>query len=366
MDHFSIITVVPRLPPAIDGVGDYALNLARQLRQDFNIHTQFVVGDPTWIGAAQIEEFPVSRLSAQSELALLVALSNSPSLPILLHYVGYGYAKRGCPTWLIKGLQQWITRKSKARLVTMFHELYASGRIWTSTFWLSNVQKNLIRMLVNLSTEVISSKQLFADILIQLSQGKYTTVPTLPVFSNIGEPQLVPPLADRKRQMVVFGGSENRLRVYQQSLQELEYACELLEIKEILDIGPPTDLPQNLTNGLPIRHLGQQPAEKISSIMLNAYAGFFNYPTNLLAKSTIFAAYCAHAVLPINGHSMNKSADGLSHGMHFWQIANQNKLVNGEGQAQLMADNAFRWYQAHNLPVQAKTFANYLKNGDGL
>jgi hypothetical protein len=37
----EIIQVVPMLPPAIDGLGDYALNLARQLRREFNQETHF-------------------------------------------------------------------------------------------------------------------------------------------------------------------------------------------------------------------------------------------------------------------------------------------------------------------------------------
>ena len=48
MSNLATIISVPRLPPAIDGVGDYALNLARQLRKDFNIQTHFIVGNSTW------------------------------------------------------------------------------------------------------------------------------------------------------------------------------------------------------------------------------------------------------------------------------------------------------------------------------
>ncbi len=44
----KVYSIVPRLPPAIDDVGDYALNLARQLRKDFNVPTHFIVGNPTW------------------------------------------------------------------------------------------------------------------------------------------------------------------------------------------------------------------------------------------------------------------------------------------------------------------------------
>jgi hypothetical protein len=53
----NILQIVPRLPPAIDGVGDYALNLARQLRQDFSIHTHFLVCDPNWNGKTELEGF---------------------------------------------------------------------------------------------------------------------------------------------------------------------------------------------------------------------------------------------------------------------------------------------------------------------
>jgi hypothetical protein len=40
----KIHQIIPRLPPAIDGVGDYALSLARQLRHDYDIDTHFIIG----------------------------------------------------------------------------------------------------------------------------------------------------------------------------------------------------------------------------------------------------------------------------------------------------------------------------------
>jgi len=57
----NIIQIVPRLPPVIDGVGDYALNLARQLPKDFNIQTHFIVGSSTWKGqlAARLAKLSV-------------------------------------------------------------------------------------------------------------------------------------------------------------------------------------------------------------------------------------------------------------------------------------------------------------------
>ncbi|HEY9614838.1 MAG TPA: glycosyltransferase family 1 protein, partial [Allocoleopsis sp.] len=103
----KIIQIVPTLPPAIDGLGDYALNLARQLRQGFAQETHFVVGNPAWEGERTIEGFPITVLPKRSGAAVLSSLlkvCSSPA-PVLLHYVGYGYAKRGCPLWLVDGLQ---------------------------------------------------------------------------------------------------------------------------------------------------------------------------------------------------------------------------------------------------------------------
>jgi hypothetical protein len=40
----KIYQIVPRLHPRIDGVGDYALSLARQLRHDYGIDTHFIIG----------------------------------------------------------------------------------------------------------------------------------------------------------------------------------------------------------------------------------------------------------------------------------------------------------------------------------
>ena len=63
MNHLTnVYSIVPRVPPAIDGVGDYALNLARQLRKDFNIQTHFIIGNPIWSGASKIEGFPISHI----------------------------------------------------------------------------------------------------------------------------------------------------------------------------------------------------------------------------------------------------------------------------------------------------------------
>jgi hypothetical protein len=104
--NMEITAIVPRLPPAVDGVGDYGLNLAQQMCQDFGIITNFVIGDANWSGEAVIEGFTVKQVADCSRTALLELLPNLNDInqTLLLHYVGYGYAKRGCPVWLVAAL----------------------------------------------------------------------------------------------------------------------------------------------------------------------------------------------------------------------------------------------------------------------
>lgn len=360
-----VTAVITRLPPAIDGVGDYALHLATQLRNDLGIETHFVVGDPTWKGATSIQGFNITQVSDCSADSLLSVLPSDRSSPntLLLHYVNYGYAKRGCPVWLVDGLQRWRTFSVNRLMVTMFHETYVSGRPpWTSSFWLSPLQKNLATRLARLSDRCLTSRQDYAKVLYELSREKHPEIPTLPVFSNIGEPEEVPTLAKRDRRLVVFGSPSHRLRAYRESLAQLELTCELLGIEEIFDIGQPTNIPLSTVNGVPVVKLGQLCADKISALMLNSLAGFFDYNPDFLAKSSIFAAYCAHGLLPVSAGASALSVDGIEAQNHYWVPDRQTIHGNVLVQLQAIADNAHRWYQAHNLPVHAKTFAALLGN----
>ena len=364
LNKMQVTALVTRLPPALDGVGDYALNLAHRLRKDFGIKTHFVVCTPTWTGATEIEGFRVTQVSDCSVNSLLSVLPSEEfsSSIVLLHYVNYGYAKRGCPVWLVDGLQRWKAFGTNRSVVTMFHETYAFGPPWASSFWLSPLQRNLAARLARLSDCCLTSRQGYAERLQELSRGKHTQIPILPVFSNIGEPKQVPLLIERNRRIVVFGSPSNRLRVYQESWAELELTCKLLKIEEIWDIGSTTGLSLATVNGVPVVELGKQSAAEISVFLLNSLAGFFNYTPEYLAKSTIFAAYCAHGLLPISHVSSDLTTDGIIDGKHYWIPGNNTEELNSVAQLQAIADHAHAWYQTHNLSVQAKTFAAVLGN----
>lgn len=355
----QIVQIVTRLSPAIDGVGDYALNLARQLRKDFGIETTFVVGDPKWMGDSSLEGFTVRRVTARSPDSLLSLLPNSMDrIPLLLHYVGYGYATRGCPFWLFEGLQRWKETSSNRYLATMFHEIYATGPPWTSTFWLSSLQKNLAAGLSRLSDECMTNRNGYVKILRELSQGKHTKLAALPIFSGVGEPVLeLPPLADRQPRLVIFGGRNSRRRVFEKASHALKWACQTLGVEEILDVGPSTGLQPSEVGGVPVNCVGEKTAEDVSALLIDSIVGFFDYPPEFLAKSSIFAAYCAHGILPVGNVVADPvPADGLEVGKHYW-IADARAAAISIGEGQIIADNAHSWYQEHDLSFHAHTFA---------
>jgi hypothetical protein len=355
-----LIQIVPQMPPSPNGVGDYSLALARCLHQDFGITTCFIVGDPNWNGATEIENFQIFKVQERSAKALVSLLEEIAATNILLQYVGYGYALRGCPFWLVDGLRQWQRRNGN--LVTMFHELYAAGYpIWSSAFWTEPIQKYLVARLVNMSDRSITNKPEYAKILHKFCPNKKQQIPTLPVFSNVGEPEKIPPLSERKPRLVIFGGAGNRLNVYERSLSALERVCEQLNIQEIIDIGPPINIAISKINNIPIVFLGKQSAENISNILQDSWVGFFNYPLDFLTRSTIFAAYCAHGVIPVGTsyYAWGKEQDGLEENKHYWLADNQNQQLSlSVGEA--IASNAHTWYQDHNLAIQTKLFANIL------
>jgi hypothetical protein len=355
----SMLSVVTGLPPRIDGIGDYALSLARRIRGDVGIETRFIVGDPDWNGPARVEGFEVDRLAERSRAGLLRLLRAGAegARTVFLHYGGYGYATRGCPSWLIEGLEQWRDGSKDRFLITMFHELYASGPPWTSAFWLSPLQRNLAARLARLSDQYLTSRRRYAEAVSRWSLGKHESIRSLPVFSSIGEPDSVRPLADRSRRLVIFGTPGRRIQVYKRSAEALDRICNYLGIEEVLDIGRPINLDMSRTLRTRVVVRGELSGGEVSGLLSDAVAGMLDYPAEILGKSTIFAAYCAHGTVPVvAAYGKAGRADGLEPGTHYWlSDVEPGKLSLAAGQA--TAANAYDWYQGHSLSVHANTLA---------
>jgi hypothetical protein len=357
----KIISIVPRLPPLIDGVGDYALSTAIALKQQFGIETEFIICDTLWQGDRTLEGFKINALSARNsgELAkLLQDLTKNPSI-VLLHMSGYGYAKWAVCNWLVEGLRQWKYAHPQSQLVTMFHELYnCMGWPWQHNFWVSYPQKRIAENLAKLSDRCITTCEKYALELTDLSHGKHQNVQSLPVVSTVGEPESVRLLVDRSPQLVVFGLG-GRASAYQRFLPMVEEVCLQLGVQRIVDIGTPTGLDFTKLTKIPIVEMGRLPASDVGKILGESMFGWLSYDVDRLGKSSVYSAYAAHGLVPII-NAVNKSSQGKSYSQPFLSpVSFLADPPSNEG-LQAIASQAWSLYQVNRQSMAIKIFAKVL------
>jgi hypothetical protein len=212
---------------------------------------------------------------------------------------------------------------------------------------------------VRLSDDVITSKIQYAEKIVNFSQGKHLQVKNLPIFSNVGEAREPSVLKDRPRRLVIFGGKGPRSRVYNSALSALEKTCREFQIEEVFDLGPKLDSDLPEVNGKTVVCLGPKSAEEVSAILSSSRIGFFNYPTGYLAKSGIFAAYCAHRMLPVGISWEKQDIDNVQAGREYLEIDKESQPFSSE-HAQNIADTAYSWYSDHSLPNHSRVFYQLL------
>jgi hypothetical protein len=360
----DIICIVPRLPPIIDGVGDYTLTLAKKLRSSFGVNTIFLAIDLNFDFSSNIEGFIVRMIESQSSVGLvgsLRKLSQNISA-IIVQYANYGYDRWGCPFWLIKGLREWKKESRNIKLLTMFHELHNnnSSPPWKHNFWAVPQQKKLAFQLADISDFVVTNCARYKEKIQEVVCGKEIKV--LPVFSNIAEIESFGGLKDRERHLVVFG-QQRRSAVYKYSLDVLTEICQVFSIETIIDIGPMdrVELPKM---NIPIISLGECSAERVSEVLLNSWIGFLNYVNDPLTKSGVFASYCTHGLIPIVHQVEVASSDGLISGDHYWNLDIEPIDETLLGRSAEIASLAHSWYQQHSVFQHANIFHDLISRPD--
>jgi hypothetical protein len=288
----EILQIVPRAPGSHEGVGDYALLLAGGLEKKLDCLTTFVaaqsVAGPNILAPlAQISEEEWRQHSAAA---------------IVLHYVSYGYHPRGVPFFLPAKIDA-IRRLCGGRLVTIFHELFAAGSWRQSAFWLRPFQRRIVRSLARESQVCIVSSAILAEQLCEVAPRARVVV--RPVVSTFGEPHLsIEQFADRDpERWVICGGTE----LIQRSLGSFPESFR--NIQELFVIGG-ADLPEiralfPAKEKIAIHYLPNVGPKVASEILATCTFGWLDYfapghfPNAAILKSTTFAAFCAHGVIPI-------------------------------------------------------------------
>lgn len=343
----SLVQIVPRAPDDCGGVGDYARQLALRLQELYGIDSTFVSAAPAG---------PLNRIDGFTVLAPLRTISRTiePSAALLLHYVNYGYNPRGVPARLPVILRR-LKNAGGARLVTIFHELYAARSWRRSAFWLGPVQKQIARSIADLSEAAIVSNETQGAQLRQLAPG--TRILLQPVMSNFGEPSLTQADLARRdpHRWLICGGVElleRSLRSFVESaaLIPASYAprelfvvggTESSQIRGLLD-----RLPNMSTHYLP--RIDSSAAAEILSTCVFAWMDYFHQPGAAMAtifKSTVFAAFCAHGVIPVfprDGASISLEQETLP-GPFFVAATEQN--LPAEGDRIRIAHSLHQWYR---------------------
>jgi hypothetical protein len=294
------------------------------------------------------------------QLSRLVLLSEEsvtewrvdPDHVVVLQFSGYGFAKRGVPLWLLRALE--ARRKDIKSLGIYFHELYALGPPWSSSFWLSPMQRHIARRLVELSDFWMTNREGSAKWLRRFAGNKPHAV--LPVFSNVGESDA--PTQPRLPRIVVFGSPGLRQRSYEAAGEKF-FAWAKKKSFEIHDIGTPIEemriAKALLANGV-VQH-GRLEKDEIAKLLGNAQFGLIAYPVGYVSKSGVFAAYCAHGLCPLLISKNYVQVDGLAAGTHYMPNVpkyEKNWVDSNIGQ------QAWEWYQPHRIERHTELIKQFL------
>ena len=349
-----LIQVVPQLKPGRCGVTDHAIPLANELRSVFGITSAFVV-----LNSKEKCDllYKVSYCEAAQLLDCCLALSDGQPAALLAHVSGYGYSPDGAPTRLADALAK-VRSDGRFAIGAFFHEISASGAPWTTAFWHSHRQERTIRKIAELCNLMVTNISEHARWLERQTASRAgAQIRLLPVFSTIGEARERIPAMKRDSIMAVFGLPGTRQRAF----KELTKSTELLShlgIKSIVDIGAGAGFPGAL-KGVPVHHKGELGVAELAEELTHARFGYLSYPANCLAKSSIFAAYCAHGAIPVIANPFPDEVDGLRDGVQVLSAATAGAaLASGLDRC---SEQGWQWYRAHGVRIHAETYAHWLK-----
>lgn len=329
-------------------MGDYALIVARKLRQLVAHDTLFAAHH--FDGKANVNGFDVLPLQTFVERKFEFD-------HIILHYVNYGYQRRGVPLGLLSTLSH-LQRNCSGRFLTIFHELYASGPPWTSPFWLRPIQKQIARSVANMSQACVVSSDTMLNELRALAPAVDAFVH--PVISNFGEPTLsVEQITNRDPyRWAICGGTalvERSLRSLRSVVSRIP---ENVTPRQLFVLGGNDNLAvRSIIAGLPNIEAVYRPniaaadASNVLSTCSFAWLDYFHrhdVPTAVLLKSTAFAAACAHGiicVLPHTGSAIFLEGDRFPG--PFFVNATVSRLPTDVDRGEI-ATACYDWYYNHS------------------
>lgn len=345
----TILQIVPHSPGAFDGVGDYALNLARTLSASHGIGTTFLAAEKSRTTSSDVYPVIVGLNSAScSELARSHG-------HVILHYVNYGYQSRGIPFRLVPMVRE-LRHNCRGRFLTIFHELYASAPPWKSAFWLQPLQKRIARRIAQLSSACLVSSESMRRQLEKMTSGTQTSV--YPVPSNFGEPDLsLGQFGQRDPHRWAICGGTALIEKSLKSFREIiDWIPEEISPQQLFVLGGSDSSAVRALLRLPGIDTDYRPrlapadASEILSTSSFVWLDYFHQPDvpgDVLLKSGAFAAACAHGAIPVLPHRysvISVEADALPG--PFFIEPSFSELPAADDRAKIAA-RFYDWYQRH-------------------
>lgn len=296
----AIVSIEPRLPPAMCGTSTYGWTLSRNWPEPRPRFVHLVVdgaeASRKQLGTADI--FDVGRSAAN----LSARLEEFPDAGVIVQYASRGFHRFGIPLWLSRGLSRWRQRHPRARMLVFFHEVPQSLPITSRHYILERINRHIIRRLSRTASVIATNTKEHAARLEELTGRR--DVPFLPVPSNIPAPDNADSSFARRaaRDFAVFG------LPFTQLLTLRHFAAELAEwrragvIERLHLIGPADGKfsPQSdellagvLPSGAIVRHGGLD-ATQVSEILGRTGFCLTQCSEENFSKSGTFTAFAAH------------------------------------------------------------------------
>lgn len=295
------------------GVGDYCVQLWEHWPEP-QPQWGFLVPQAAAASQAQLSEVKIAEFE-KSTRGLVTALEQVKAQTVVLHYVGYGFHPKGCPVWLPKALKEWIAISSERRVVVMFHELYATGAIWSSNFWVKPIAQKIIRDLILVADLWLTSCSRYQFELVNKFAADLKKGALIPVGANILAVEPVnfdrpwPLVGGGKLKVVIFGLAKTRLWALNVHAKLLKFLCELGWVESItlagtsgLDAKASREMAQHRAD-IGHAHLWHEAfdltASQVSQLLAIQDLGLISNEPDLLTKSGTFAALSVHGVLSV-------------------------------------------------------------------
>lgn len=307
-----LIHLLERVPPAFDGIGDFAHTLAQRLEESGTCTNSLLPmresGKPE--GAGQLSDFSEYRTRIEAEITRHKGQHPDSRIVLLLHYNRGGFHEHGLH-WHLNSLLKSLKKSHDLPLILFFHEFLPSRAPRRLHRFLRPLQVIAARGLIGQATRCFTNNEVYARRISVISRG--VPVGVCPIYSNIGEPEAAEVMQKDPGSWVIFGSADrarNSLRGLERMIKAGKFEWKPAVIRVVaggLKMQPLMDQVAVLSDlGLNIEVLPNLPGPQVGEVFKKSEFFFTDYLAELdepwldmLLKSGTFAAANAHGVVTL-------------------------------------------------------------------